>query len=180
MIVVAGPGNCGTSYLIRVIHALGFDTGGHREIFREVPDEIDREGPAFNWPEAIKGTGTLCHGLKKKADLYGWDVSHIFVCYRQLAPMVESRVAMRPGRQYKDMTEEELRAAFERELPYTMGMLLHQVAFFDCSISLVKFPRSAEDIEYLCSILMPLGVTPEQVEAARNEVFDPTRIHQGG
>jgi hypothetical protein len=184
MIVVMGPGRCGTTFLIQVLNALGFDTGGgHLEIFRELSSEIKEQGTKFDWPDAIKGTGYLCHELKEKADFYGWDVSYIFICYRQLDAMIKSRIAgvhRKPKKSYDGMCDSELYELFKQQMPYTLGTALHQAAFFDCPVTLVKFPRSAKDIDYLYSVLSVLKVTRGQVENASNSVLVSDNIRFGG
>ena len=71
MIVIMGPGRCGTTIVVRLLQAMGFDTGNAHEIFREKPhDEL--RSPEFRWPRVVKGTGTLCMGLNKWAREGNW------------------------------------------------------------------------------------------------------------
>jgi len=181
MIVIMGPGRCGTTFLIQMFTALGFDTAGRWEIFREERKEISRLGKKYPWPRVIKGTGALCQKLKKKADFYGWKLEHIYICYRQLEPMMNSRIARKsiPKSQRKK-SPEEIREYFQGTIPRTLGHALHQAAFFDCPVTVVKFPRSATDMDYLCSIFEPYGCTREQILEACFRVADRTKIRFGG
>ena len=180
MIVIMGPGRTGTTYLIEMFHALGVDSDGHLEIFREIPKEIKVQGKDFVWPEIIKGTGTLCMTLKEKSDYYGWDIEHILLCYRKLESAVNSRLARNPGGVYRGMSQSEKQKAFEYDIPFALGYALHQIAFFDCDVTLVKFPRSAEDLGYLYSIFEQFEYTYEEVVEAHEKVVDPGKLRFGG
>jgi len=181
MIVIMGPGQCGTTYFIQLFHALGVDPDGHLEIFREIPEEIKAKGKSFVWPEIIKGTGTLCVGLKDKSDYYGWDVEHIFFCYRQLDSMVRSRLGKRRiTKEIRNLSKLEQYGALKTEIAATMGRGIDQLAHFDCPVTMVKFPKSLQDPDYRYSIFVPLGYTEDQIDEAHDEVGEMTKLRFGG
>jgi hypothetical protein len=178
MIVILGPGSCGTTLLIKIFIALGVDSGNALEIFREKKGEIRRLGINYPWPKIIKGTGMLCKKLKEKSDLYNWDIEYIFICYRQLDPMVRSRIGKK--RIPKSARGKDLNNFFSQQIPHTLGQALHQAAFFDCPVTIIKFPRMATDIDYLQYSLRDFNFSKEQLSNALESVLDSSKIRFGG
>ena len=181
MIVIMGPGQCGTTYLIQMFHALGVDPGGHLEIFHEVRAKIKAEGKSFVWPDIIKGCGSFCVGLKDKADYYGWDIEHIFFCYRQFDSIARSRVAKRRiEKSLRGMEGDERHKAMVESIATVVGKGIDQLAYFNCPVTMVKFPDSLLKPDYRDAIFLPLGYTKAQIDQAHDDVGMMNAVRFGG
>ncbi len=144
-----GAGRCGTTFLWELFKELGFDTGNEAEFFQNK----ERLG-LTRIPRVIKGTGGLCINLDKYVKQYELQIEHIFLCTRQLGPMVASQLKMKHDKGiYKGRSWEALQAILYKEIPGTFGKALLQIGEIGCPLSLVHFPRSAQDPDYLLSIL---------------------------
>lgn len=179
MIIVMGPGRCGTTFLARILNELGYSTGGHHEIFREKPLEIAEMGKKFPWPRVVKGTGALCKQLYEKSHEYEWNVEHIFYCYRKYDAMVRSHEKIKKGKGiYKGLTDEQLHDTLVEEIPNTLGLGLLQCAEFNCPTTLVKFPESALKPSYLHNRVCKLnpGILYGEVLEAHRKIYDPEKI----
>lgn len=144
-----GAGRCGTTFLWELFKELGFDTGDEAEFFQNQ----ERLG-LTRIPRVIKGTGGLCINLDMYARVHHLQIEHIFLCTRQLGPMVESQVKMKHDKgAYEGVGQTELREILYQEIPGTFGKALLQIAQAEYPFSIVKFPKSAEDPDYLLSVL---------------------------
>lgn len=174
-----GAGRCGTTFLWELFKELGFDTGDEAEFFQNQ----ERLG-LTRIPRVIKGTGGLCINLDRHVSQYDLQIEHIFLCTRQLGPMVASQLKMKQDRgTYKGVSSIALQEILYKEIPGTFGTALLQIADAGYPLSLVHFPRSAQDPYYLASILKKahvegFGYLPDFHEAW-NKVVKPELIRNG-
>jgi hypothetical protein len=144
-----GAGRCGTTFLWEMFKELGFDTGEEAEFFQNQ----ERLG-LTRIPRVIKGTGGLCINLDMYVKVHHLQIEHIFLCTRQLGPMVASQLQMKQDRgTYKGLRSSALQAKLYQEIPGTFGKALLQIADSEYPFSIVKFPKSAEDPDYLARVL---------------------------
>lgn len=176
-LLIAGPTGTGTTFLIGLMHRLGFHTGFTDEEVNRVlhgrgkgleyarnnkwrkPWLEERKKGFDNSPHVIKqpiqdygddgGTGVLCDALDV-ADENGWVVEHLFLTIRQLSSIVESverRMKTGDAVIFKIRGEESRR---QRELLAAEGLykLMCKLAVRDCSYTLIEFPRSVDDPDY--------------------------------
>lgn len=174
MIVIMGPGRCGTTVVIRLFQAMGFDTGNAHEIFRE-RSHSELRSSHFKWPRVIKGTGTLCVGLNKWADQGNWNIEVVILCVREYEEHVERMVKWKRGRGgYKGLTPEELEKRIRFELIEGYSEARKQISKEGCKLVEVEFPRLRESKDYCYSVLN--GAVPEftrkQFDVAWDEVID--------
>jgi len=148
-ILIMGAGRCGTTFLWELFKELGFDTGEEAEFFQNHKRlGIERV------PRVVKGTGGLCINLDKYVQQYALKIEHIFLCTRRLEPMVTSQVKMKHDKGiYEGVSSEDLQEILCEEIPGTFGKALLQIGEAGYPLSLVHFPKSAQDPDYLRSIL---------------------------
>jgi hypothetical protein len=174
-----GAGRCGTTFLWELFKELGFDTGDEAEFFQNK----ERLG-LTRIPRVIKGTGGLCINLDIYARVHRLQIEHIFLCTRQLGPMVASQLKMKQNsKTYKGLSPEALQDLLFAEVPGTYGKAILQIAHSEYPFSLVKFPKSAQDPDYLASVLKKshvegLGYLPE-FHKAWDKVVKPELIRNG-
>lgn len=177
MIVIMGPGRCGTTFWIRLFQELGFDTGGCHEIFREKRTEI--RDPSFKWPYVIKGTGTLCVDLDRWVERCKWKVDYVYLCFRALEPNVRSMIKKKRGQgDYKGLTEEQLEKRIREEIPRGYDLARSQISNY--AHSEVEFPRSALNREYAYECLSKsVSVDFDKFVKVWNKVRDDKLIRFG-
>lgn len=183
MIVVMGPGRCGTTLAIEILIEMGFDSYGHKEIFREIPTNTLR-AKGYKWPNVVKGTGTLCKGLNRWAREGGWDIDVIILCTRKIEANIESMTAWKRGKGpvYRHLEPAQHEARIDKEVRESYKTARAQIAKSGARCVEIEFPRSATDMEYCYEKLneaLP-GLGKEKFEAAWKEVVNPTKIRYGG
>jgi len=184
-ILIAGPTGTGTTFLIGLLHRLGFDTGFDDEQVTKVltgrgkgleytrnnkwrkPWLAARETGQDISPHVIKqpiqdygddgGTGVICDVLDI-ADENEWTVQHLFVTVRQLSSVVESvqrRMKTGDSVMFKVSGDEALR---QRELLAAEGFykMSCKLATREHPYTLIKFPESVDDPEYCFRKLRPI------------------------
>ena len=184
-ILIAGPTGTGTTFLLGLLHQLGFDTGFSDDVVTNVITgrgkglEYIRGNPTRKpWlaakeegkdisPLVIKhpiqdygddgGTGVIGDVLDV-VDENGWGVKHLFVTVRNLTSVVESvERRMKVG----DMVMFKVRgdeAKRQRELLSAEGFynMACKLATREHPYTLIEFPKSVDDPEYCYNRLKPL------------------------
>lgn len=181
MIVIMGPGRCGTTLVVRVLQAMGYDTGGSHEIFRERRDEIAKGG--FPWPKVIKGTGTLCYGLNRWAGQEGWDIEMVILCRREIEANVRSMIKKkRNARGYRHHSPEELEKTIRFEVADAYKHAEEEIQQGGYRSITIDFPKSGRDSDYCYSRLKEAipDLNRERFKEAWDEIVDPKLIRFGG
>jgi len=184
-ILISGPTGTGTTFIIGLLHRLGFDTGFDDEIVTKV---ITDRGKGLEYirggvtrkpwlaakkqgrdisPEVIKqpiqdygddgGTGIIGDVLDT-VDENEWFVHHVLVTIRSLTSVVESiERRMKTGDKvmFKVRGDEAKR---QRELLAAEGFykLACKLAVREHPYTLIEFPKSVEDPKYCFRKLRPI------------------------
>lgn len=176
-ILIAGPTGTGTTFLLGLLHNLGFDTGYDDATVTHVVSgrgkglEYTRANPTRKpWlaarekgkdisPLVIKqpiqdygddgGTGVIGDVLDT-VDENGWIVEHLFVTVRSLTSIVES---VERRTKTGDMVMFKVKgddAKRQRELLSAEGFykLMCKISVRDITYTLIEFPKSVDDPEY--------------------------------
>ena len=178
MIVIMGPGRCGTTLIVRILQHMGYDTGGAHEIFREKRKEIRRQ-PRFKWPYVVKGTGTLCHGLNDWIREKGWDVEVVIFCVRNLEANIRSMIKKKKGhRLYRQDNVEDI---IREEVIRTYAAAREQLKEGKFPHVEIEFPRSAQDMEYCYMVLSSAinGLDRDKFVSAWVSIVNPAKIRNG-
>ena len=176
MIVILGPGRSGTTFLWELFRNLGYETGPHAEFLRAYSDEISKNKIKF--PKVIKGTGGLCVNFLKHTK--GHNIGHIFFCIRSFEPLLARQIKMKKNRGvYKGMTIPHLEKVLIEEIPRTVGLGLLNI--IEHPYSIVKFPESAQDPEYLFDIINKAGYCDDKnkFQEIWKKTVKPDLIHAG-
>jgi len=184
-ILIAGPTGTGTTFLLGLLHRLGFDTGFDDETVTKV---VTGRGKGLEYtrgkatrkpwlaardqgkdisPQVIKqpiqdygddgGTGVTGDVLDTVNE-NGWVVQHLLLTVRNLTSVVESvERRMKTG----DMVMFKVKgdeAKRQRELLAAEGFykLACKLAAHEYPYTLIEFPRSVEDPEYCFRKLKPV------------------------
>ena len=144
-----GAGRCGTTFLWYLFKELGMDTGDEAEWFQN-HERLGLE----RIPKVIKGTGGLCVNLDKYVEKYRLQVGHIFLCTRAFRPMLQSQMKMKQDKGiYKGLCLEALQETLEEEIPRTFGKALLHICEMNYPFTIIKFPKSAQDVDYCYNTL---------------------------
>jgi len=182
MIVVMGIGRCGTTVMAQLLMALGFDSHGHLEIFRELPHEVLR-AEGYEWPELVKGTGTLVVGLNRWIESGKWDVEVIILCTRELESAARSMSHWkRNSGTYKGLSREDYVARIHEEVSLGHVQAREQIAQSGKRCVEITFPRSILDKEYCyAAVCEAVGhIKRRQFNAAWKKVVKPSQSRFGG
>jgi hypothetical protein len=100
--------------------------------------------------------------------------------------MVLSQVRTKQGKGvYKGLPSDALQDRLLQEIPHTFGKALLHICEMDLPFSIIKFPRSAQDVDYCWDTLVEaLGETKLPLRVAFDEAWErvvkPELIRFGG
>lgn len=206
-ILIAGPTGTGTTFLIGLLHRLGFETGFGDA---EVNEVLSGRGKGLEYtrsartrkpwlaslkngvdisPQTIKqpiqdygddgGTGIIGDVLDT-IDECGWEVQHLFITVRKLSSIVDSiERRMKTGDMVtcKVSGDDDKR---QRELLAAEGFykMFCKLAVREHPFTLVEFPRSVEDPEYCFARLQPvLNVGFEEFKPVHAATAQKNMVH---
>ena len=149
-IIIAGTGRAGTSFLMRLLTRLGFDTGftsdadGFRPDIRAGCEKFWSPRTAV-WLETaprILKTPYWCNDLKD-AIAMGVDVGHVFIPVRRLDEVAKSRVVA-------GLAQSEAKTAMAEEhvMAKWLGRIVETVVVNEIPFSFLAYPRHVRDPEY--------------------------------
>jgi len=184
-ILIAGPTGTGTTFLLALLHRLGFETGFDGALVDRVasgrgkgleyirgkltrnPWLAEKEKGLDTSPQVIKqpiqdhgddgGTGVICDVLDI-VDENDWIVQHLFVTVRNLTSVVESVTRRAKTGDYVMYKVKGDEAKRQRELLAAEGFykLACKLAVREHPYTLIEFPKSVEDTEYCFRKLEPV------------------------
>jgi len=175
VVMIAGPGRSGTTFLWRLLKALEYDTGKYPEFFRTRLIEANKG----NIPYVVKGTTGMCHNLDKYVKRWDLEPVHVIVAMRRLQPCIDSRVRMRKRRK-PYLNEEKYKESQEQRVPLAMGSLWFHLINGGYDYTVVTFPESARDVDYCYKkIVQAMGEIPyEKFVEAWKATVDEDLIHE--
>lgn len=184
-VVITGTGRAGTTFLVQVLTDLGLDTGytANAEGDSRVHGGLERDILAPDAPRIIKAPtlSTRLAGLLERGEVV---VEHVIVPMRELDIAAASRVRSTkygtnlrtPGGLFGTANATKQRTA----LAMMQYELFYTVARFELPLTLLVFPRFAEDWEYTYRQLRFLA--PDlPAEAWRDSIagrYRPGWVHQ--
>jgi len=202
-IIVTGSGKCGTSYLMRLFSELGMDTGWTSD---EAAAAVEKQHDfPFEWPihmgsapgrPMILKHPMMVRWLEDAAAHWNWNVQWVFGCVRD-----PEAVAAHMYQQEQDTPRPEIPGYYERvrflkseeemskednleflrmSTASATGDLMYLVEKMEVPFSLILFPRSVTDPEYLYRKLVidgPLPIPFDDFMRAFNAVADAKKVH---
>jgi len=191
-VIISGTGRAGTTFLVQLLTELGLDTGfphPHAKICAERRagmERILRENPAA--PYIVKSPA-LCEDLDGILKNENVVVDHAIIPVRDLYSAAESRrVVARNGRpkfliprKFLGIKKWSIRRPKEQEsvLAQNFYRLVHTIAEYEIPMTLLYFPRSAKDPEYLFRKINFLlkGLSYQKFVQAFQKISRPGLIH---
>ncbi|MCW4027015.1 MAG: hypothetical protein NWE76_06000 [Candidatus Bathyarchaeota archaeon] len=175
VVMIAGPGRSGTTFLWRLLKALGYDTDEYPEYFRNRREEANNG----NIPYVVKGTAGMCHNLDKYVERWDLEPVHVIVAMRRLQACIDSRIIMKEKRS-PNADLEALRDHLKDNLPLAMGRLWFHLINGEYDYTVVAFPESVRDVDYCYEkITQAMGEIPyEKFVEAWEATVDEELIHE--
>jgi hypothetical protein len=193
-ILIAGTGRAGTTLLVQLFTALGFDTGFTLDEALNNVDEISRAGLETNprkdrLAQVVKAPALADH-ISELLARPGFEVEAAIVPMRELHAAAESRRRVyrlaksagynplkHPGSLWKTRTLHEQ----EEKLALQFYRFIQPIIALDQPLFLLDFPRFVQDSAYLFSMLQPIfdarGISEVQVAEAVAKVARPELVN---
>lgn len=175
VVMIAGPGRSGTTFLWRLLKALGYDAGETPEHFHHNRVEANKG----NIPYVVKGTAGMCHNLDQYVERWDLKPVHVIVAIRRLQPCIDSRIRMKKRRK-PSTNRKEHRDKLEDSVPRAVGRLWFHLINGGYDYTVVTFPESARDVDYCYKkIVQAMGEIPyEKFVEAWEATADEYLIHE--
>jgi len=183
-LIITGTGRAGTTFLVRLLTALGQPTGYTEESWRDdyfahCHAGLERDVTDRNAPYIVKDPG-LCvtlSGLLTRKEIV---VDHAIVPIRELEAAANSRIRhggaadeIPGGLVGTDRADQQARVLAER-----FHTLLHTLVSHDVPHTLLQFPRFVRDVDYAYEKLNPIfGFNRATFATAFNRVADSSLVH---
>lgn len=182
-ILITGPGRSGTTLLMRILIALGFDTDFEKDSYF---DPVSKGGLEVDLYNDLHST-LICKSpyySEKIEKIQGWyEVLLVLVPIRKLSQTAASRARIGPnawGGLWKATNQEE-QEVFNARLFYE---LIENCVRLEMNLKFIHFPRLAEEPDYLWKYVEEISqlaghpVSKDQFEAVFREVVDTSEITQ--
>src|SRR5262249_48005642 len=157
-VIISGTGRAGTTFLMQLLTELGLDTGfgdSSSHIIENCNAGMERDLRDLDAPYIVKSP-FLCDYLDELLQNPGITVEHAIIPMRDLFSAAESRrdVSRRSGRDPADPVDGGLWHTDKPErqeavLAHQFYKLLHTIAKHDIPMTLLYFPRLAQEPDYL-------------------------------
>ncbi len=191
-IIVTGPGKCGTSYFMKLLSELEFDTGFDAKDSSVIAGyEGEKRYHGFEWtirgkhaekkdmPYIIKDP-YLCLDLPERAKKWDWDIEHVYVLLRDYKDIANHHWRF-SGSKQEDLNEEKFMEEYETKAAVFVGSIVQTVVREKIPHTFLRFPRMVTDPLYLwgdCPLLkdnIPYGTFRDAFE----KVADVNNVHWG-
>jgi hypothetical protein len=182
-VIITGSGQCGTTFLVDLLTELGFDTGytseqkGDPKGSREwtIRGEHARKERI---PSIIKNP-RLCTDLLERAERWDWNVTHVYLSLRDYEAVANNKYKRRNPVRHPGKTKEDSMELYKMTASSFVGHALLQIAEGELPHTLIVFPRSARDPEYLFEKLSFVldGMSYKTFLVGFNKIADPDKIH---
>lgn len=144
-IVILGPGRCGTTVFVRLLHNLGYDTGFSDE---EVNKYLGPGGNGLEWPirgerscypmpYVIKGPA-LSLDLPNRIKRWNWHIDHAYILVRNIEEIINSRFRRTRG---TNNVPEEDREEFKKLVFQKTGAALLNCVSLEIPHTILEYPK---------------------------------------
>ena len=170
-IIITGSGNCGTTFLIKLLSELGLDTGWTAEEVKEAVKH--RPTSSFEWP--VRGERSLlhlpqpyilkhphlCFDLRGRIERWDWNVEHVYVLLREWEHVASHKHQQYFGREeqpqrYREsflkegiLTDTEFKEYHEMKAASAIGNIMIPLVEDNIPHTFIMFPRMITDPVYL-------------------------------
>jgi hypothetical protein len=188
-VIITGTGRSGTTFLVRLLGALGLDTGiternWDRKYFEHCKAGLEHEILDRRTPYIIKNPA-LCDTLGPALATGRFVIDHAYVPIRELESVAASRAAVggadgsRPGGLWGTASP-SMQGAVMGEM---FHKLVHTLVAHEIPHTFILFPRMVSDPAYThrkLEFLMKRGITYETFLGAFKRTADPSLVHSYG
>ena len=189
-VFITGPTRSGTTFVLALVHHMGFYTGyvdsevayvQSKAVAAGLEYLIDRRARGA-YPYVIKHPASWVggHSVFKTIDDRELEIQHMIVTQREFEPLVKSNVkfvsSMR-SRAREDRSV-QIEAEVRKVLPIVMKELFDTIAERNIDHTVIEFPRMVQDREYLFDkIKLRPKVTREKFDTAFYIMADTNKVH---
>lgn len=194
-IIITGPGHCGTTYFMKLLSELGFDTGFDAADASSKRTYIgEKPWHGFEWtirgkyarkdkmPRIIKSP-KICLDLLDRAEKWDWEIEHIYILLRDYKDIAKHRWEYRHATKtggIRDLPEEEHKQVNEEKAARWVGEIVYTAVSEGIPYTFLMFPRIVVDPEYLWSTCDLFKDTPyRRFKAVFDKVADIRDVHWG-
>lgn len=192
--VIIGPGRAGTTFLVRLLTRLGFDTGyepyGHegynarRRAGSEHHIKIDLHGPPEKAHEAISAGPRVLKSPELSLLLKGFvwagviEISHAFIPVRDLDLAARSRLDVQLEWHVCPTDDYDYRVADQASVhAMVLGRALEACLVCEIPYTIIAFPRMVEEEQYCWDMLSEgLEMDRELFKHVYAELANPKQI----
>lgn len=202
-IVITGTGRTGTTFLVELLTNLGLDTGYNPEQLKEKKNKNSRAGlendlRKDNCPYIAKDPW-FCDYAQEVLSRSDIEIEHVFIPMRDLKAAVASRKHVTEMGTKNAKLEKKIGYLFGKKKKFAGGIhtkaqknnnqeeiLLQQVynlilalSNTDVNITLIKYPRSTKDANYLYHKLKPIlkDITFSEFSTVYNKTVNPDLVN---
>ncbi len=191
-ILVVGSGKCGTTYFMKLLSELGFDTGfdaGDSSDMVGYKGETPYHG--FEWeirgkharqdrmPCIIKSP-KLCVDMLERAERWDWQIEHVYILLRKYED-VGSHYWRYGGARHIKTDEEKFLKEYAEAAAQRVGNAVQNVVTANIPYTFLMFPRIVAEPLYLWSHcpLLADNISYETFRDAFDKVADVDLVHWG-
>jgi hypothetical protein len=185
-VIITGTGRCGTTFLVRLLGALGLDTGinegnWNKKYFEHCKAGLEHDILDRKTPYIIKNPA-LCDTLGRALATGRFVIDHAYVPIRDLESVAASRAAVggadgsTPGGLWRTADP----AAQGAVMGEMFHALVHTLVANEIPHTFIMFPRMVRDPAYTyrkLEFLMGSGTTYETFLGAFKRTADPSLVH---
>lgn len=184
-LIISGTGRAGTTFLIQLLTQLGLDTGYTdlvTDMYQNCDAGMERDLRQPDAPYVVKSPW-MCEYLADLLRTGRVVIDHAVVPVRDLYSAAESRRSVTarsaPGEIAGGLWDTANPTDQETVLTRKFYDLMQTIAEHDIPVTLLAFPRTVKDPEYLYAKLATIlpGVGRDEFLRAYGEVCRPTLIH---
>jgi hypothetical protein len=183
-VFITGTGRAGTTFLVRLLTELGFDTGftpdsWRRDFHEHCQAGLEREPDDPDGPYIVKNP-QLCETLDELAVGGRFVIDHVFVPVREVEAAALSRVRVGGGDVPGGLWHAHDSVTQKAALALLFHRLVHTLVEHDIPHTFLHFPRLVLDADYAYEKLSFLvrGIEREVFRAVFARLAQPELVHR--
>lgn len=165
-IVVLGPGRCGTTAFVRLLHHLGYDIGDMNSYKRNL------EWPIYKSPVPyVIKSPALSTQLIDHVKEFDWKIDHAYILLRRFDPLMASHVDYKKLKSPSKLVE-RMELLCRRTLDAILNCIELQISY-----TILEFPRWMVDREY-CRTSLHRGHSIKSFDVAFDKTVDASLLRK--
>jgi hypothetical protein len=179
--IITGTGRCGSTYFMKLLTDLGFDTGwDNTEKAHNYEWHIRGNKSKLGHQPRIIKDGDLCNDLLERIRTWNWEVEHVYIILRDYNDVANHKFYNRHDDEAGHARKEAWMNIYKTHTAARVGSLMWQLVDTDIPYSFLVFPRTVTDPEYLYNNCALLQEVPYSVfKASFDRIADVSKVHWG-